>query len=398
MPDGSGTARVAFNAALLSTTCDFRGAGIHRYIAGLLGALAERDDVTLTVLAADPDAGSVLPPSVRVRTAPRVATRPVGRIFWEQVALPAALPGLGADVLHSPAYAMPLAAPVPVVVTVHDLSFFRMPEALPRARGLYLRAATRLAVRHAEALIAVSEFTRRELINLLGAVPSRIHVVPNGLDPEYEPASAESTAAYRSRAGLPERFVLAVGTLEPRKNLVTLVEAYAKLRQVTADPPTLVIAGAPGWGPNAVVRCVEDRGLTPHVRFIGYVPAEDLPLLYSAAALFAYPSRYEGFGLPVIEAMACGTPVIASSAASLPEVAGEAALTVDPQDVAGWAEAMRAVLADTARAASMAGAGRVQATRFSWTRAARETATVYRRVLRTRAVRPRPVEARHHGS
>jgi len=384
MPDPAPLSRIGFNAALLSASSDYRAAGMHRYIVGLVGALAGEAHLELTAFVSDPRAREVLPASVRLRPIPRFARRPVGRIAWEQVGLPMALAREGLGLLHSPAYALPLASPVPAVVTVHDLSFVRLPWAFPRAKGAYLRLATRLAVRRARAIIAVSEFTRREILALLGADPARVHVVPNGVDPTLEPADPTAVSAYRAETGLPDHFILAVGTLQPRKNLAVLVEAYARLRQAEPGTPPIVVAGAPGWGKSDVGARAAALGLGEReVRLLGYVPIEALPLLYSAASVVACPSRYEGFGLPVAEAMACGAPVVVAGGSSLHAVAGAAGLVVGPDDVDGWAAALATVLGDPARARAMARAGRARAGRFTWERAARETAAVYREVLST---------------
>lgn len=396
MPERSALPRIGFNAALLSLTRDYRAAGVHCYIVALLKALAE-EGVAIMAFVADRHASSVLPPAITVHPMPAWAGRRSTRIVWEQLGLPLALRRVGVALLHSPAYAMPLACPTPAVVTVHDLSFFHLPETFPRAQGAYLRAATRQAVRRAAALIAVSDYTRRELVRLLGADPARIFVVPNGTDPSCRPLPRADVDAYRARAGLPQRFILAVGTLQPRKNLATLVRAYAELRRrlPNADVPALVIAGAHGWGESNVAALIAELGLEGQVILPGYIPLEDLPALYNAALLLAYPSRYEGFGLPVVEAMACGTPVIVADATSLPEVAGEAGLKIGPDDVAGWAAGMAMVIDDPARAAAMRQAGLRQAAPFTWTRAAQQTIAVYRQVLTGRAGHAVRQEASH---
>lgn len=385
MPDRSHPSpRVGFNAALFSPTRDYRAAGIHRYIVGLLTAQAQDGGVCQTVFAPGAEGRDALRgviPAADVRAAPAAVRRPFPRIVWEQTALPLALARAGADLYHGAAYAMPMLAGVPAIVTVHDLAFFRVPETFPRAQGFYLRAATRWSARRAAALVAVSAHTRRELIDVLGADPGRVHVVPNGADDTFRPLPPDDVQAWRRRAGLPERFFLTVGTLQPRKNIGTLLAAHARLRADDPTTPDLVVAGAPGWGDDDPVRRVADLGLAGHVHFPGYLPPEDLPRLYNAATVFACPSRYEGFGLPVLEAMACGTPVVVSDASSLPEVAGAAGVLVGPDDTAGWAAALSALAADPDRRAALSAAGLARAARFTWRRAARETTAVYRHVL-----------------
>jgi len=380
--------RVGLNAALLSLAPDYRAAGIHRYILSLLRGLSELEAVRVVAFTAEPRARQVLPPSIAVRPAPRWARGPKGRIVWEQTLLPCALARAGADVCHCPAYALPLAARVPVVVTVHDLSFFRLPETLPRAQAFYLRAATRVSARRAAALIAVSAFTARELREVLGVPGERIHVVPNGLEPDARRPSDDRVAAYRQRAQLPPEYVLAVGTLQPRKNLDVVLRAYGQLAARGVDAPPLLVAGAPGWGDTDVAAAAERHGVGRLVRLLGYVPPADLPPLYAAATALAYPSRYEGFGLPVLEAMACGTPVIAAQAASLPEVAGDAALLVAPDDAAAWADALSRLLLSPALRAACAAAGLRRSDAFTWHRTAVATAAVYGAALAGPRTRP----------
>jgi glycosyltransferase involved in cell wall biosynthesis len=380
--------RIGFNAALLSSTPDFRSAGIHRYIQALLGELATRDGVRTVAFVADRQAAASLPAGLEVRSVPAGARRPTLRIAWEQLALPAALARARVHLYHGAAYAMPLLGRVPAVVTVHDLSFFRMPETLSPFQAFYLRAATRLSVRRAAAVIAVSQFTADELAAVLGASAGRVHVVHNGCDPAMRRPPDDLVAAYRRRAGLPDRFVLAVGTLQPRKNLAVLLDAYAVLARRDGSPPPLVIAGAAGWGDTDTANALRRRGIEPLVRLAGYVPADQLPFLYAAATLMAFPSRYEGFGLPAVEAMACGTPVVAARAASLPEVCGGAACLVEPTDAAAWAGELGRLWERPDERARLSAAGLRRARDFSWAQAADGTLAAYGAALDRRAAAP----------
>jgi glycosyltransferase involved in cell wall biosynthesis len=257
-----------------------------------------------------------------------------------------------------------------------------MPETLPRAQAFYLRAATRLSARRASALIAVSAFTAAELQDVLAVPAERIHVVPNGLDDSFRRPDEGAVAAYRERRGLPAGFVLAVGTLQPRKNLAVLLAAVAELAQRgPMRPPDLVVAGAPGWGDIDIAAEARRLGLEGTVRVTGYVEPSELPLLYASAAVFAFPSRYEGFGLPAVEAMACGTPVIAARASSLPEVCGDAAVLVDPGVPAAWADALGRLLSSPGERQRLAAAGIARAAGFSWDKAAAGTLEAYRHAL-----------------
>lgn len=380
--------RVGINAALLSPTGDYRAAGLHRYLSGLLGALAAREDLALTVWAPGgaPQAGVVAAAErVRWRRAP-AGGGAAGRIGWEQTGLPLALVRERSAVFHGPAHAMPLLSGAPAVVTVHDLSFVRLPWAFPPAQGWYLRAAMRLAARRARRLIAVSDFTRRELMAVYGLPAERVTVVANGIDPAFRPLPPEQVAAWRAARGLPETFVLAVGTLQPRKNLGVLLEAWPLLRQALgAQPPALVIAGAPGWGDTDLGAQAYRLGIADAVRFPGFVPQEDLPYLYNAATALALPSRYEGFGLPVAEALACALPALVAEGSSLTEVAGDAALAAPPDQPAAWAAGLARLLQDADLRERLKALGPRQAAGFRWERAAAETAGVYGEVAGGRA-------------
>lgn len=372
---------IALNAHLLSLSPNYRGAGIHRYICGLLTHLPRVDGgFRYTAFLSDGRVREICPPSLTLRVSRLPTVKPWVRILWEQFLQPWELARDDVDLVHSMAYALPLICPARSVVTVHDLSFLLFPEAFNRANRLYLTAATRLAVRRADALIAVSENSRRDLVRLLGAAPERVFVVPNGVDPAFRPLDPQALAGFRRERGLPEHYILFVGTLEPRKNLAALLRAYARLRQRGEVPHRLVIAGGMGWRYEGVLSLVAELGLGGEVLLAGFVPHEELPWWYGAADLFVFPSLYEGFGLPPLEAMACGTPVVSSNAASLPEVLGEAAL-LTPTDVEGLAQAMRCVLLNPHLQEEMRARGLAKASEYSWERTARETAQVYRRVL-----------------
>ena len=260
--------------------------------------------------------------------------------------------------------------------------------ARPGLRAHVQRSCTRLA--EAQRIIADSQATRGDLIALAGADPARIRVVYPGCDARFRPldrAAARATVA--QRFALHEPYVLHVGTLEPRKNLITLLRAFAALRDTTAAGHRLVLVGQRGWLYKPIFAAIDALGLSGHMCIIETAQDEDLPALYAAADLFVYPSLYEGFGLPVLEAMACGTPVVTSNRSALPEVAGDAALLVDPADDRALAESMARALADAALRNSMAERGLARARTFSWRRCARETLAVYEEALAEPAsVRP----------
>lgn len=331
-----------------------------------------------TVFAAERE----VPPEFMIRgwefaTTQLSTARPTARIIWEQLFAPISITRRGIDLFHASAYALPLLCPARSVVTVHDLSFFRFPHLFNRFNRVYLRTITRLSARRATRLIAVSEATARDIVDLLGVPRAKVAVVHNGVDGRFRPLPVAEVAAFRARRGLPEQFILHLGTLEPRKNLTTLVRAYARLRRMTARPPALVLAGGRGWLDEEIFRLVGELGLGESVHFPGYVEWEEQPLWYNAAAVFAYPSLYEGFGLPPLEALACGTPVVAARTSSLPEVVGDAGLLVAPTDDHALADALRTILTDAGSRDDLSERGIHQAARFRWTTAARKTLDVY---------------------
>lgn len=369
---------VAINAHLLTEEASYRSAGIAVYILHLLRYLSrEAAALDCRVLLGRQGAvpADVTLPVVRSRLTTR---HPAWRILWEQARLPGVLRHLQADLLHAPAFAGPLRAPCPQVITVHDLSFLRHPEFFRRGNRHYLSTLTGPSCRRAAAVIAVSRFTAAEVTALLGVPEARIHVVYHGIEPRYRPLPADEVARFRAEKGLPARFILHMGTLEPRKNLLRLVQAFALLN---APELHLVLAGGRGWFYETLFAEVERLGLRERVLFPGYVAAEEQVLWYNSAAIFAYPSLYEGFGFPVAEALACGTPTVTSTAASLPEVAGEAALTVSPEDEVALAQALRQLLDDAALRETLRQRGLVQAAQFTWEAAARQTAQVYLQAL-----------------
>ncbi len=367
---------VAVNAHLLSGRDSYRSAGVHHYILHLLRHLGSvTDGIRFTaMLGAE---ASTAATNFHIEHSRWDTRSPMMRVLWEQIQQPRVLRRIQADLVHAPVFVGPLIAPCPMVATIHDLSFIRYPHLFRRANRLYLTLMTRLSARRAQRLIAVSEHTARESAQLLGVPQDRITVVYHGVDSTFRPLPADEVAAFREHRGLPESFVLFVGTLEPRKNLTRLMEAFAHL---DCGRTALVLAGGKGWLYDELFSSIEALGLEQSVLFPGYVPNEELPLWYNAATAFAYPSLYEGFGMPVTEAQACGTPVLTSSTTSLPEAAGEAALLVDPQDTEAIAAGLEQLLNDKGLRKSLRERGLAHARTFTWSRTARETVQVYRQV------------------
>lgn len=376
-----GRPRIALNAHLLSADASFRGAGVSHYIESLLHHLPQVDAAAEYVALVR--RGAPPAPGWRCRPAGWDTEHPAARIVWEQVAQPWRLLRERVDLLHAPVYVGPVVAPCPMVVTVHDLSFYLYPELLRRASRAYLQRMTRQSVARAAGIIAVSHATRHDLIQVLGVAPERVTVVHNGVDAVMRPITDDAAmAAFRRRRGLPERLILFVGTLEPRKNVPALLEAYALLRQRWSVDHRLVLAGGRGWGYDAIEAALTRLRLGPEdVILPGFVPQDELPLWYNAADLFVYPAIYEGFGIPPLEAMACGVPVMVSNRSSLPEVVGDAGVVVDPDDVEGMARTMHDILSHAERRSALRAAGLARAAALSWQETALKTALLYHRIL-----------------
>ncbi len=300
---------------------------------------------------------------------------------WERTALALELLPRRLDLLHSPDFIPPAGGGFRSVITVHDLAFLHYPQFLTDESRDYYAGQIEAAVARADRIIAVSEATKRDLMALLGVPPEKIAVVLEAASEQYRHATPGEVERLRAVYEIDGPYILFVGTLEPRKNVDGLLRAYAQLCAEVPDVPQLVIAGGRGWLYQETLALYEQLGLGDRVCWTGVIPPDDLPALYSAAEVLCLPSYYEGFGLPPLEAMACGTPVVVSDRASLPEVVGEAGLYVDPDDVASIAAALRRVLEDSVLAADLRRRGLARADEFSWSRAARETLAVYEQTL-----------------
>jgi len=369
--------RIAFDA----TAIPANRAGAGTYIYSLVQALAHVDADNEYHVFAKPeyaDEFGPLGPNFRLVRVPLASTP--RRLLWEQAALPRALKALGADLLHSPHYTTPRLAPCPVVATFHDMTYLLTPELHPRFHRRFFPPMMRASARRAARILNISESTRRDMLRLLPITAGKATTTLLAAGPVFRVAPAGEVAEACARFGLtPGRFLLYVGVLEPRKNVPLLLQAYARIAARFPDSP-LVIAGKKGWMYEEIFAQVSALGLSNRVVFTGYVAEEDLPRLYGGARAFVYPSRYEGFGLPVLEAMQCGCPVVTSDVSSMPEVAGDAALLIDPDDAGGLADALARVLTDDALVADLSRRGIARAAGFSWERCARETRAVYEAV------------------
>jgi glycosyltransferase involved in cell wall biosynthesis len=358
-----------------------QGAGIGRYTRELVRALAKLDQSNNYVLFAA--AGGqrltdrVWPPNFQTRSAP-LSDR-ILAILWHRLQLPlwVELATGSVDIFHSPDFVLPPVRRAKTLVTVHDLSFIRYPMCTDANLGVYLNKVVPHSVQRADLVLADSQNTKDDLAELLGTEAEKIEVVYPGVEERFRPINDQVLLEkVRRRYNFPPRFILGLGTLQPRKNFTGLIRAYSLL--ITRYSSLhLVIAGGKGWLYEDIFATVERLGLEEKIVFPGFVADEDLPALYNLADLFVFPSLYEGFGLPPLEAMACGTPVITSDASSLPEVVGEAGLMVEATDVESLAEAMQRVLEDNALQDGMIAKGQEQARQFTWQKAATKLLNLY---------------------
>ncbi|GAB4481917.1 MAG: glycosyltransferase family 1 protein [Anaerolineae bacterium] len=361
-------------------------AGIGRYARDLTAALVSHPAAwRLFVMGAGLRRRSLpVPPAPAVYRPSPLSHRTHNRLWYRlRLPLPVELWTGRCDLFHALDFTLPPTLPgTRAVLTIHDLSFERWPDETMPGMLRFLQAVVPRSAHRADHVITDSEATRRDVIELYGLPPDRVTAVPLGVDPCFRPqAAAGEGERIRAKLGLPpDPFILTVGTMQPRKNHGRLVAAFARV----ADRARLVIAGGHGWGYDAVLAEVERLGLRDRVTFTGFVDDADLPALYRAAAAFAYPSLYEGFGLPVLEAMACGLPVLAGDVSSLPEVVGphgEAGLLVDPLDVGAIAAGLARLLDDAPLRAHLARNAIARAGAFTWARAADLTWAVYQHVL-----------------
>ena len=330
---------ITLNAQLLADDAGYRSAGISHYIFNLLMALPEvSDGFRYTVLAGP--RRPALPDAMPVVGTRWPTHRPLVRILWEQAVQPALLRRLKPDIHHGLGFTLPVLGSWKSVVTVYDLSFLRFPQAFKPWKRLYLSLFARAGARRADRVIAISGHTKQDVERFWHVPEERVSVAYGGVSPRFRPLPEEKVEGFRRQRGFPAQFLLYLGTLEPRKNLPRLVDAYAEAWKRDSSVPPLVIAGARGWYYGEIFARVQALDLEDRIFFPGFVPEEELVLWYNAAEMFVYPSMYEGFGLPVLEAMACGRPVIASDAASLPEVVGDAGITVPPDDVDALSDAI----------------------------------------------------------
>lgn len=366
--------RIAINAQLVSSEMSFRNAGVSRYVRQLVGGLARIDSSNDYYVFTSREIESfVRRPNFHFLLTKVGSRRPAQRILWEQVVLPRLLHRYHIDVLHSPVNVMPFFSPCASVVTVHDLSFLLHPGMHASQRNFYLKSGTAFSVCRCNAVITFSQSVRGEVVKQYGVEAKKIAAIP------LAPTAASRAAPVPTRGP----YFLCVGTLEPRKNLQLALEAFARIRE--RIPHELIVVGAKGWRFENLFESVRRLGIDGRTVFTGYVDDTSLASLYAYAEALIYPSLYEGFGLPPIEAMAHGCPVIVSSTPSLVELTGDAAVQVDPHDVGGMVAALLRVAEDHVWREDLARRSLQRAARFSWERTARETLAVYQSILEGRS-------------
>jgi len=373
---------IAINAQLLSDQQSYRGAGVSNYSRHLLASLGElvEDGSTGHRFTAFVNTSHAETAGIHIQRTRWPLQRPLARIIWEQSRLPLQLQQLRADLVHGLVNVLPLTTRVPGVVTVHDLSFMRMPESLTVARRTYLTRLCQASVQRAAHVIAVSRQTADDVMHYFDIPAAKISVVHNGVAASFVPGDSITTAAFRQTKNLPARFLLYLGTLEPRKNLELLLKAFARWRnQARADERQikLVLAGGKGWFYTEIFWLVNALDLEQSVLFPGFIAENELPHWYQAAEGFVYPSRFEGFGLPVLEAMACGTPVLCSQASSLLEIVGTSTLTFPSHSEEELAAGLALLTGQPALRADLSAKGLVQARQFTWRNTAQATIAVY---------------------
>jgi glycosyltransferase involved in cell wall biosynthesis len=351
--------------------------GVGNYTAELLNALIDRDDERRYALLANRTLNGA---------APRGSLGQIGRRFpnrsaWMQLMLPRDLARLRPDVCHFTNSIAPLHAPCPIVITLHDMSLFVHARLHPLKSRLAVRPIIPAVTRRAAAIITVSQHARREIVSGLHVPPEKVHVIYEAAAPQYHVITdAAELDRVRQRYSLQKPFVLYVGTIEPRKNLTRLVLAFAQAHRQNPEFE-LILVGQLGWQYGPLLKTIEDLQLGSAVRRLGYIPDEDLPALYNLACVLAFPSLYEGFGLPVVEAMACGTPVLTSNGSSLAEIAAGAGCLIDPRDEQAIADGLLRLSLDDDWHSELRASGLARAAEFSWQRAAEETVRVYDAVV-----------------
>jgi glycosyltransferase involved in cell wall biosynthesis len=365
--------RIGIDARLIA----YRAGGISTYVEQLVAALGRlHSDHAFVVLESRKAQRSIAPAAMHRAV---LWTPPHHRL--ERVALSAELARLRLDVLHSTDFIPPLRGARRNVVSIHDLTFLHYPQHLTAESLRYYAGQIEMAAAQADHVLTISESSKRDIVAMLGVAADKVTVHLPGVDARFRPLASDEMAAWRAKLALPERYFLCVGTFEPRKNIIGLLDAYALLRQRVTEAPPLLLAGSRGWLYEETLARIGRLGLEDDVQVRENLPGEALPALYNGAVALMMPSFYEGFGLPPLEAMACGTLPIVSNRSSLPEVVGEVGALVEPEDARAIADAMQRALEDDAWREAQREAGVRRAAGFRWEDAARIALATYTRVV-----------------
>ncbi|MEM9774992.1 MAG: glycosyltransferase family 1 protein [Chloroflexota bacterium] len=366
------------NAQLITAEASYRRAGIHVYLLEVLRNLPDDKSIEYKVFSSGPLHQCINRP-IKWEQTNSLTANPIGRILWEQFVWPIRARRLGCQLLHGAAFALPLLSRLPAIVTIFDLSFLHYPHLYPSWRRRYLTFITRQSCRKANHIITISNSGKQDLINFFGIKAEKISVVYPGLNQKFKRPEESLITAYRENKRLPSRFLLHVGTLQPRKNLPFLIRAFHRAHLTNVN---LVFAGGKGWYYDEIFRLVKELNLEQRVHFLGYIDDEELPLLYAAADLLVFPSIYEGFGMPILESMGCGTPVLASNASAMPEAVGNAGLLFNPTDLDDLTAKMIQLIENPAELKHFQTVAPDHAATFSWQKAGEQTSEIYKKVLK----------------
>jgi glycosyltransferase involved in cell wall biosynthesis len=381
--EGEELAKVAPRVLVDATAVPADRGGVGRYVDGLIAALDAADaDLAVACQRSDAERYGRVAPSARIVAGPAAISHRPARLAWEQTGLPMVAQQVQADVVHSPHYTLPLRAGRPVVVTLHDATFFTEPDMHTAVKGTFFRSATRTAIRRAARCLVPSKATRDELVRIVDADATKLDVAYHGVDTTiFRPPTEAEAKRVRARLGLGDgaSYVGFLGTIEPRKNVPNLIRGWIQAFEGAPDAPALVLVGGAGWDDDvdAAVRDVPAglRLLRP-----GYLPLGDLPAFLAEASVVAYPSHGEGFGLPVLEAMACGAAVLTTERLSLPEVGGDAVAYTE-RDAASIATSLKSLVGDQPRRAALSRAGLERAKEFTWAASAEAHLACYARAV-----------------
>lgn len=353
-------------------------AGIGNYVVNLVKELSKLDIKNEYVILANSDNAEFFTtnnPNFKTITLPNYTRTKFLRILWEQFKLPKLLRQMGIDILHSPGFIAPLRMTAKSVVTIHDMTFFSHPQYHTKFKRFYFKKMIPLTAKKAAVIIADSENTKKDICKYLDADKQKIAVIHLGVGKDFKKIDAGKAKKFISRKyGIKNKFILFVGMIEPRKNLQRLVDAFLQLKEHELK---LVIVGKKGWQMDEFFKMIKELKLEDSIIFPGYVPDDDLVKFYNAAEVFVYPSMYEGFGIPVLEALACGCPVITSNTSSMPEITGPAAVLINPADTQDIKKAMQKLLKNEQLRKTLSEQGIEQAKKFSWQKTAQKTLEAY---------------------